>query len=42
VLAQIRRDRSEMLTRRVSRLTDEQRAALVEAVPVLEMLLREE
>jgi DNA-binding MarR family transcriptional regulator len=41
LLAQIRRDRSEMLARRVAQLTDEQRLTLTDAVPVLELLLFE-
>lgn len=39
LLDQIRRDRSDFLARRAARLTDDQRAALVDAVPVLELLL---
>jgi DNA-binding MarR family transcriptional regulator len=38
VLADIRRERSEMLAARVSRLTAERRAALYAAIPVLEAL----
>jgi len=41
VLNQIRRDRSELLTRRAARLTEEQLAVLVEAVPVLQLLLED-
>jgi DNA-binding MarR family transcriptional regulator len=37
----IRRDRSDFLARRAERLTDEQRTVLVDAVPVLELLLED-
>lgn len=41
VLNQIRRSRSDFLARRAARLTDAQRAALADAVPVLELLLED-
>jgi DNA-binding MarR family transcriptional regulator len=41
LITQIRRDRTELLARRAARLTDAQRAALVAAVPVLELLLED-
>jgi DNA-binding MarR family transcriptional regulator len=41
LLGQVRRERSELLSRRMSRLTEEQSAALLAALPVLEMLLTE-
>lgn len=41
LLGQVRRERSELLTRRMSRLTPEQTATLRAALPVLEQLLTE-
>ncbi|SDM77181.1 MarR family winged helix-turn-helix transcriptional regulator [Actinacidiphila guanduensis] len=41
VLERIRRERAALLARRMSRLTDAQRATLDEALPVLELLLTE-
>jgi DNA-binding MarR family transcriptional regulator len=41
VLDRIRRERAELLARRMARLTPEQRAALDAALPVLEILLTE-
>lgn len=40
LLARVRRERSELLTRRLERLTEEQRETLQAAVPVLELLVR--
>ena len=42
LLAQIRRDRSELLTRRAARLTPAELAALEAAIPVLELLLHDD
>ncbi|WP_127355825.1 MarR family winged helix-turn-helix transcriptional regulator [Actinacidiphila soli] len=41
LLDRVRRQRSELLARRVSRLTPEQRGTLLAALPVLELLLTE-
>jgi DNA-binding MarR family transcriptional regulator len=41
LLSRIRRERSELLARRMDRLTPEQRATLSAALPVLELLLTE-
>ncbi|HEY3481409.1 MAG TPA: MarR family transcriptional regulator, partial [Streptomyces sp.] len=41
LLERIRRERSELLARRMSRLTAEQSEALLAALPVLELLLTE-
>lgn len=41
LLGRIRRERSELLARRMSRLTDGQSQALLAALPVLELLLTE-
>ncbi|MCQ4084087.1 MarR family transcriptional regulator [Streptomyces sp. RB6PN25] len=41
LLGRTRRERSELLARRISRLTPEQRETLEAAVPVLELLLAE-
>jgi hypothetical protein len=41
LLSQVRRQRSELLTRRITRLDPQQRATLHAAVPILELLLAE-